>query len=375
MKKLHICYVFMLVAMLCDRVHAQQSTEFNADVLAYIEKYHRLAMSEMERTGIPACITLAQGLLESGNGKSVLSLKSNNHFGIKCKTSWAGEKVYHDDDEKGECFRKYASVEQSYIDHSDFLKNSPRYASLFSYDVNNYKSWARGLKAAGYATNPEYAPRLVSLIERYNLDKFTMAYWAKVKNQPDAAASTYEMAAKAATISMDTLIEREIYTHVMNEETAPLLLRPDNTPDRSNIKVVKTKQSKVFDAFKIGEQLQVNHVPAICLSEGSSLLVLAEANNIPLAQIYKYNDLTFQAQDNDLLSHKMLIYLAPKRGRASIQQHKLRHGETLHDIAQLYGVKLKKILRFNRLKPGEKPIPNEVLYLRAYAPAKPTIET
>ena len=135
----------------------------------YISRYMPIAIAHMERYGIPASITMAQGILESDCGNSLLSMKSNNHFGIKCKRNWTGDKVYHDDDAKGECFRSYPSVEASYRDHAEFLDSQPRYDSLFAYSPTDYKSWARGLKAAGYATAPDYAQRLCRIIEEAQL--------------------------------------------------------------------------------------------------------------------------------------------------------------------------------------------------------------
>lgn len=135
----------------------------------YISRYMPIAIAHMERYGIPASITMAQGILESDCGNSLLSMKSNNHFGIKCKRNWTGDKVYHDDDAKGECFRSYPSVEASYRDHAEFLDSQPRYDSLFAYSSDDYKSWARGLKAAGYATAPDYAQRLIRIIEENQL--------------------------------------------------------------------------------------------------------------------------------------------------------------------------------------------------------------
>ena len=135
----------------------------------YVSRYMSIAVAHMERYGIPASITMAQGILESDCGNSLLSMRSNNHFGIKCKRNWTGEKVYHDDDAKGECFRAYPSVEASYQDHAEFLDSQPRYDSLFAYPSDDYKSWARGLKAAGYATAPDYAQRLVRIIEENQL--------------------------------------------------------------------------------------------------------------------------------------------------------------------------------------------------------------
>ncbi|WP_299050146.1 glucosaminidase domain-containing protein [uncultured Polaribacter sp.] len=144
----------------------------NKTTLQYIEDYAPVAVNEMFTYKIPASITLAQGILESGNGKGPLARKSNNHFGIKCHTEWKGERVYHDDDEKGECFRKYEYVETSYHDHSKFLTQRRRYAFLFNYKTTDYKSWARGLKKAGYATDKKYPSKLISLIERYKLYEF-----------------------------------------------------------------------------------------------------------------------------------------------------------------------------------------------------------
>ena len=148
----------------------------NKHTLQYIKKYAPLAVLEMHKYDIPASITLAQGILESGNGRSQLASKSNNHFGIKCHVGWKGQKVYHDDDEKGECFRKYKFVETSYKDHSEFLSGRRRYASLFKLRKSDYKGWAKGLKKAGYATDKKYPKKIIKIIETYNLyefDKFT----------------------------------------------------------------------------------------------------------------------------------------------------------------------------------------------------------
>ena len=138
----------------------------------YIHKYASIAQAEMRRTGVPASITLAQGLLESGAGLSTLAVKSNNHFGIKCHKNWKGKKVYHDDDAKGECFRSYSKPEESFRDHSDFLRYNDRYKFLFDYDISDYRSWCYGLKQAGYATDPKYATKLIDLIETYGLGRY-----------------------------------------------------------------------------------------------------------------------------------------------------------------------------------------------------------
>ena len=142
------------------------------NVELYLAKYSSIAKLEMIRYKIPASITLAQGILESGIGEGKLAIEANNHFGIKCHKKWKGEKIFHDDDEKGECFRKYNNVSESFRDHSLFLTSRPRYDFLFKLNINNYKAWAKGLKKAGYATDTKYPQKLISLIERYNLYKY-----------------------------------------------------------------------------------------------------------------------------------------------------------------------------------------------------------
>ena len=166
MKK-YISSLFLLIA--CLTLQAQTR---NKQYESYIKQYRDLAVEEMKKYHIPASITLAQGLLESGAGQSTLARKSNNHFGIKCGSDWRGKTVRHDDDARGECFRAYKHPKQSYEDHSKFLANRPRYAFLFKLKITDYKGWARGLKKAGYATNPRYADQLIDIIELYDLHKY-----------------------------------------------------------------------------------------------------------------------------------------------------------------------------------------------------------
>lgn len=150
----------------------RNNSKLNKETLSYIRKYAPIAVKEMHEYKIPASITLAQGILESGKGKSILALKSNNHFGIKCHRGWEGERVYHDDDEEGECFRKYVYPETSYNDHSLFLTQRKRYAFLFDYNIKNYKKWAYGLRKAGYATDKKYPSKLLKIIKNYKLYEF-----------------------------------------------------------------------------------------------------------------------------------------------------------------------------------------------------------
>ena len=162
----------LLLAFFLPLGHVLQAQSRSKQYEEYIKKYRDIAVEEMERYHIPASITLAQGLLESGAGQGTLARKSNNHFGIKCGGDWRGKSVKHDDDARDECFRVYKNAADSYRDHSKFLAGRPRYASLFKLDMTDYKGWAHGLKKAGYATNPRYAYQLIDIIERYDLYKY-----------------------------------------------------------------------------------------------------------------------------------------------------------------------------------------------------------
>ena len=180
MKKLKL---FLILIISCLTLQAQTR---NKQYENYIKKYRELAVEEMKKYHIPASITLAQGLLESGAGQSALARKSNNHFGIKCGSDWYGKTVSHDDDARGECFRAYKHSKDSYEDHSKFLAGRPRYASLFNLNITDYKGWARGLKKAGYATNPRYADQLIGIIELYELYKYDDKNYLKwLKKNPN----------------------------------------------------------------------------------------------------------------------------------------------------------------------------------------------
>lgn len=180
MKKLKL---FLILIISCLTLQAQTRNKQYED---YIKKYRELAVEEMKKYHIPASITLAQGLLESGAGQSTLARKSNNHFGIKCGSDWRGKTVSHDDDARGECFRAYKHPKDSYEDHSKFLAGRSRYASLFKLKITDYKGWARGLKKAGYATNPRYADQLIGIIELYELHKYDEKNYLKwIKKNPN----------------------------------------------------------------------------------------------------------------------------------------------------------------------------------------------
>ena len=211
----------ILTSLLLFLFVASVSAQQKQDIINYVERFKQVAIDEMVRSKVPASITLAQGILESSAGTSVLSKNSNNHFGIKCKEEWTGEKYYHDDDRPQECFRVYKHAEASYADHSDFLLTRPRYAPLFQLPVTSYKYWAYGLKEAGYATNPKYAPMLIAYIEDYKLYEFDKVAVAmieekeKMMKQPEV---TEPLLAKAESRIVVTDVKNKEHHHQLITE-------------------------------------------------------------------------------------------------------------------------------------------------------------
>jgi LysM repeat protein len=288
----------------------------------YIEMYKDLAIKEMKRMGVPAAITLAQGLLETESGNSVLVKKSNNHFGIKCKSSWTAESVTHDDDAKGECFRSYKTAEDSYRDHSNFLRANQRYSFLFSLDVADYKAWAQGLKKAGYATNPKYPQILIKHIEQYNLQQYTLMGAGEVAQ---FNSSQYQDDKEEATTSVPAAEN--------NSET--MLDAPD--------KVITVNGSKCVYAGK-----------------GTSLLVLATKNDIPLAKLLSFNELA----EDGMLTKNQYIYLEKKSKTGDKDFYVTKPGQSLYDIAQANGIQLQPMLDYNKMWGNEDVQPGAKIFLK-----------
>ncbi len=296
--------LFCLFLLFSGTAFSQQDREITRE--EYIELYKDLAIKEMRRSGVPASITLAQGMLESDNGNSRLARKANNHFGIKCHNSWDGKRIYHDDDEKGECFRKYKSVYESYEDHSDFLRNTSRYDFLFELDQTDYKGWARGLKKAGYATNPQYDKKLITIIEENDLHQYDLG-------------------------SRDVKTDR----YIKNTHEADTSLR------------------------KI---MQRNRVDYVVAEQGDTYESLRKELNLMPNELFRYNDLT----RDSLIYPGQVLYLQPKRNRAEVgnNYHTVEKGESMWQISQDYAVKLDKLYRKNNMNPGEEPEPGRKLSLR-----------
>jgi LysM repeat protein len=286
----------------------------------YIEKYKNDAINDMQKTGVPASITLAQGLFESESGNSDLAREANNHFGIKCHTEWTGETFHKDDDEKNECFRKYNSVLESYDDHSNFLRTRDRYAFLFDLEITDYKGWAKGLKKAGYATNPEYAHKLIKIVEDYQLNELDKS----VKNLPITASS-----------------KKEVPVPVKTNNEIPK--RPDSSEE-------------TVRNFKISE----NNVPYVLAKEGDSYFSIANENKIMLWQVLKYNEV----EKTDVPKEGEVVYIMPKRSSANQEYHIVKEGENLHYISQLYAVKMKKLVKRNHISADAKLNEGQKILLR-----------
>ncbi len=280
----------------------------------YIATWKDVAIRQMQDHGIPASITLAQGILESGDGNSRLARDANNHFGIKCH-DWTGQKIYHDDDARNECFRKYRSAQESFDDHSVFLKKT-RYAFLFDYSVTDYESWAKGLKKAGYATNPKYPELLIRIIEENNL----------------AAYDLQGLGKKGAK---------------------PAVQKSGKNRGKDEIVVNLNRGATVY--------LSDNKIEYVVTERAQTPEELAESMNLGRWQIRKYNDLN----KGQKINPGTKIYIQPKRNKsATVKTHVVKEGETLRAISQLYGVKMKKILKRSDLPKDYSPKTGDTLILR-----------
>ena len=306
------------------RVSAQRLS-----VQDYVATYKDAAIAQMKRLGVPASIILAQGILETESGNSDLVKKSNNHFGIKCKSTWTGMSVSHTDDAPNECFRKYNTAEESYADHSNYLYNTSRYASLFKLASTDYKGWAYGLKRAGYATNPRYPEILISNIEKYNLQQYNF------ETVPSGVASNVMIASAEATTSN-------------SEPTNAVIVKEPN--------VFK----KLFSNRKNNSNQYFNKLNAVMVFKGKSLLAIATENDIALVKLLEYNDL----QKDGLLEEDQWIYLERKHKDGNRDTYTALQNETLHSISQNNGVQLAMLAQYNNMSVHEIVKTSSVINLR-----------
>lgn len=316
-KTASILFVFFL-ALSTLQTYAQSRKEF-------IHKYKHIAISEMERTGIPASIKLAQGILESGCGASDLSTQACNYFGIKCN-NWEGETFHMDDDLPEECFRKYNNPEQSWIDHSEFLTTRPRYSQLFELSTTDYRSWAKGLKAAGYATNPQYADKLIKIIEEEELYQ----YDKKIKNPTHAPRPNLD-------------------DYAQN----------NNDPDE----VTDEVQTGKADEYRDREEM-INGTTCILAQEGDTYDKIAKYYNTTINKLLVFND----KMDRDLVAGDY-VYLNTKKNKAArgYSFHRVKPGDTLRKISQQYGVRLERLAKYNYINENTEINPGEKIYMRGSA--------
>ena len=385
MKKIGALFFFFIFA---SQLIAQKIT-----IEEYVNTYKDIAMKEMLRSGVPASITLAQGILETENGNSALVKKSNNHFGIKCKETWTGPSVSHDDDAPQECFRKYENPIASYIDHSDFLRTRKHYHFLFDLDPLDYKAWAYGLKKAGYATNPKYPQILIKYIETYNLHDYSLMAMGK----KPAVPSTEKVAPEVMTSIVKPVEKEEVEVIAVIPETKPVSVVTLDKPVKSELRespelvkakaetilketlpvkkdaevinTVKEVKAVVASVYPSGE-FKINETKVIYADQGTSLLGIASNYNIPYRYLIDFNDFS---GDNDILDKSQLIYLQRKRRVGANAIHIVSEGETLLDIAQKEAIRLEALLELNHLSANQTPAAGEKLFLQSQAAQIPVL--
>ncbi len=287
-----------------------QPSEYKMTRKEYIQKFRDIAVKEMMAFGIPASVTLAQGILESSCGNSALAVYANNHFGIKCHKEWDGMTYVQDDDENDECFRKYSTPVESFNDHSKFLNTRPRYAFLFELKPTDYKGWAYGLKEAGYATDPKYADQLIQVIEENKLFDLDRA---------------------------------DVIPVVV--KTPPVNSFPEFRPQKFSY------ERKI---------LLNNNVKYVVAREGDTYFKIANELSVDLWQLYKYNEVGTTSE----LAAGDIVYLHHKKRSAQVELHTVKKGETMYAISQQYGIKLKLLYRKNNMKAGEEPKKGDSIWLK-----------
>lgn len=312
-------FLSFILIMLLGFPGFAQNVDYNTLVNQYIQRYHDIAVKEMMVYRIPASITLAQGILESNAGTSRLAREANNHFGIKCHKDWIGKSFYQDDDEKNECFRKYEDAIESFRDHSYFLTLRDRYKGLFELEISDYQGWAKGLKAAGYATNPAYATKLISIIERFSLHRFDHTGYAALFG--DSLANLEDERAREAWLSSFVVF------------------------------AVGPNGRKVYEN---------NRLQMTIARKGDDILAIARDFDVDPKNLSAFNDM----KGSTWLRPGQIVYLESKRRKAAVETHQVKERETLFSISQLYGVKLKVLAKRNHIPLGLEPPVGMLLELR-----------
>jgi LysM repeat protein len=341
--------------------------------VVYIEQFKKIAVQEMKRTGIPASITLAQGILESNSGESNLAKKFNNHFGIKCKSDWKGETTFQDDDTKQECFRVYPNAAASFKDHSDFLKNRPNYAPLFNLDPVDDSAWAYGLKKAGYATASDYPKKILKIIDDYELSQYNFPELDTVdadipvkkeitpiiKDTVPVKAAEVVINKPIAVDSVKTTTQAQIFaadtTHIalskVNGINATSNTVANDMPKMKGLEISKDTVKQVLFTITTKkiinypkEKFKINSVPVLWVKAGSSFLQIAQLHKISLYKLFAFNDV----EEADVAAKDQLVFLAQKKKSGNKSVHMAKEGETLYDISQTEGVQLSYLKMYNK---------------------------
>ena len=335
---LTITFAFILIQSAC--------ADMKQDIADYIAKYKDVALEEMVRCKIPASITLAQGLHESGYGKSKLTTEANNHFGIKCKDEWDGKKFFQNDDAPNECFRVYEHAEDSYADHSDFLVTRSRYAALFELPITDYKGWATGLKASGYATNPRYAEILIKTIEDNDLSEFDKQGLAMIEQKEKLLAQGSTDNQQTTTAQIEKPLAQPEQTHMAKREAI----------------IAKPAKATFTTATSSSNQTEytVNGIRTIKAQGSVDPLTIAFNYQIPYAQVLAFNDMN----EADLFKDGQNIFLQNKKARAAEEKYVAQLGESMQDISQKFGVKLRDLYQKNLMARNDQPVSGETIYLQ-----------
>jgi LysM repeat protein len=329
---LHLILISFLYSCKASK-HITSTSTYSLTEEAYIDNYKDIAVSEMRRTGIPASITLAQGMIESDYGRSSLAREANNHFGIKCHSDWSGPKIYHNDDRRNECFRKYNKPEDSFYDHSEFLRTGSRYYFLFNLSSRDYKAWAHGLKKAGYATNPDYANMLIRTIEEKNLHYYDNGYKSEVSPR------STQLPVKATAAVQDT----------------DIVLKPVNPVNENNMVAARVSRIK-----------ENNRLRYVVVRDGDTRETLEEEFQLLRWELSKYNELS-----NDFkITPGQILYLQPKKEKAESGKefYNTIEGDTMYQISQRYGIKLKSLYKMNRMQEDSEAEPGSTIWLRNIKP-------
>jgi len=385
-----VSFMILCMALWIPQILKAQKIPAKTTTLIYIDQYKEIAVAEMKRTGIPASITLAQGIIESNSGESNLAANFNNHFGIKCKSDWKGETTYQDDDTKQECFRVYPSAIYSYIDHSNFIKTRPNYAPLFELDPVDDSAWAYGLKKAGYATASDYPKKLLKVIDDYELSQYNFPELANEKDSAETEAPTTHLIQYDTTkpslnkiSGIETVSPSHTSAPMPVNSLTTITLNTKDTSLKTNSSIKPSTSSSSISESKVKEKTEVtspvntsasiavnslittplntkkeesnnnnsypnkpfkiNQVLVIWATKGASFLQIAKEHHIPLYKIFKYNDIT----ESDLVNQSQLVFLAAKKKVGATTFHVVQKDETWHSISQIEGIQLSFLKSYN----------------------------